>query len=793
MKRTIADALSPWYASSVPRRAHPFFWCSLFIWLASPAAAQPSLPEGCVSRQWRIESVSSESTRFIGDVEIDCGERKFYGSEMEFGVEQGRLIAKGNVVFSSGTSRISADRMEFDTKAKTGMFYNASGNATLADPKLVTRSQFGTQEPDVYFYGETIEKLGPRKYKITKGGFTTCVQPTPRWIITSESVVLEQDHYAILRDSILRVKGVPILYLPVLYYPMQEDDRATGILLPQYGSSAVRGQTISNAFFWAVNRSADATVFHDWFSKSGQGLGSEFRYIATNGEGNGRVYHLRERPTSTRSRPGGPVTTTPGKRAYEIRGGFSQALPLGLRARGRADYFSDLTIQQTYFTNIYEASRRQRIYASNLSGNWGAYSFNSTYNREEIFFGAQSSTLTGAVPKFTFTQAERPLGKLPVYLSFNADYAKLLRHSVETRKDKDNVEVRTELESGLNRADFQSTVRFPFTRLRFVTVNSSLAWRYTTYSESRGPDPRNPDKFPEKFLQVEVPVRRRFADFQSRIVGPVFQKIFNTPENAFADKYKHVIEPFVNIQRVTPIEEFRRIPQLDSDDSIIGNMTRVTYGVTNRLYAKLRYGPNAGNAREIVTLNATQTYYSDARASQFDRQYGTSFTGTQPTTLSPVSIDLRFSPSEEIGGSMHAEYDTKFMALRTIGANGTYAFKDRVYQVAGWSQRRYIPGLSGFDNRNSLEHYLNSATTVQFFKNQVGGIYLFNYDLNKNTFLQQRIVGYYNAQCCGITAEFQVVGTSVVKDKRFNMAFSLAGIGTFSNLLGSLSGAPQQR
>jgi hypothetical protein len=36
----------------------------------------------------------------------------------------------------------------------------------------------GSQDPDVYFYGRTIEKIGRRKYKITKGGFTTCLQPT---------------------------------------------------------------------------------------------------------------------------------------------------------------------------------------------------------------------------------------------------------------------------------------------------------------------------------------------------------------------------------------------------------------------------------------------------------------------------------------------------------------------------------------------------------------------------------------------------------------------------------------
>jgi len=52
------------------------------------------------------------------------------------------------------------------------------------------------------------------------------------------------------------------------------EGRATGFLLPTYGNSTIRGQTIHNAFFWAINRSQDATVLHDWSSKTGQGLGA---------------------------------------------------------------------------------------------------------------------------------------------------------------------------------------------------------------------------------------------------------------------------------------------------------------------------------------------------------------------------------------------------------------------------------------------------------------------------------------------------------------------------------------
>ena len=54
---------------------------------------------------------------------------------------------------------------------------------------------FGTLEPDVYFYGATIEKIGPTSTASRKGGFTTCVQPTPRWEIVSGSATMNLDDY----------------------------------------------------------------------------------------------------------------------------------------------------------------------------------------------------------------------------------------------------------------------------------------------------------------------------------------------------------------------------------------------------------------------------------------------------------------------------------------------------------------------------------------------------------------------------------------------------------------------
>jgi hypothetical protein len=74
----------------------------------------------------------------------------------------------------------------------------------------------------------------------------------------------------------------------------------------------------------------------------------------------------------------------------------------------------------------------------------------------------------------------------------------------------------------------------------------------------------------------------------------------------------------------------------------------------------------------------------------------------------------------------------------------------------------------------------------------VGGAYQFNYDLLRDRYLQQRLLVYYNAQCCGVSFEYQTFSFAglgsrapVPEDRRFNLTFTLAGLGTFANVLGA--------
>ena len=366
----------------------------------------------------------------------------------------------------------------------------------------------------------------------------------------------------------------------------------------------------------------------------------------------------------------------PARTSYEVRSSASHALGRRWTARGRVDYFTDITVNQAYNTDIYDTSRSSRMYGGGISGSLQGFSINGTYDRTEDFAGLTDSTVTGSSPRITVSRNEKPLfGGAPAYFAVNTEYASLVR---QNRSDGVVTDDRS-----LQRFDVMPTIRVPFTKLRFLTVNSSVAWRGTWWTRSLSP---------EDSTVLDQGIRRSYVDLQSRVTGPVLNRVWNTPDSGFASKWKHAVEPFYNVQYVTSVDNFDEIVQLDGTDYIVGGTLRMDYGVTNRLLAKRASGEASGSARELLAVVVNQTYYTDARASQYDYNYSTSFSNSPPSNFSPVRVDLRATPTEGINGTFRLEYDSNAGAIKSIAAGGQVSIQD-------WLHVNAIQPAAGHEHR----------------------------------------------------------------------------------------------
>jgi hypothetical protein len=90
--------------------------------------------------------------------------------------------------------------------------------------------------------------------------------------------------------------------------------------------------------------------------------------------------------------------------------------------------------------------------------------------------------------------------------------------------------------------------------------------------------------------------------------------------------------------------------------------------------------------------------------------------------------------------------------------------------------------------------YLSASTTSRWLDGRVTGTYSLSWDIEQAKVVSQTVAGSYVAQCCGLQLELQKFdypdGFGYPSDVRFNVGFTLAGLGTFSNFFGALGGQP---
>ena len=356
----------------------------MLVAVPARAGAQQPAPVNETTIADRHDVINEKQHHYIGKVEMDDGrDTKLYADDVWFYVDENRAVATGNVVFRQGNNQISADRAEFDTKTRLGTFYNATGFATVQPPRQTVAAggvapppRSGAGNDRLLLRRDRREDRAPGNTRSSQAASRPACSRRPDGTCSADTIVLNLDHYTLLKQVVMNVKGVPLFYLPVLYYPTKREDRATGFLLPTYGTSTLQGHSIHNAFFWAINRSQDATIMHDWFSKTGQGVGTEYRYNFGGGsDGNFRAHLLDEHDDADEP---GRCQELPAQRIGE-----SAAAGQAARARARR-----LLLQHPVESDIQHGHRRissqsQRNFGGNVVGAWNSYSLNATIDHNE--------------------------------------------------------------------------------------------------------------------------------------------------------------------------------------------------------------------------------------------------------------------------------------------------------------------------------------------------------------------------------------------------------------------------
>lgn len=670
------------------------------------------------------QQLADGAVKAEGYVSIRSGPVHLTADRVDFWPDEGRVVAEGNVVYQEDDQKIVATRLEADLNTRTGRFFNAHGMAGR----------------DLYFYGDIIEKQSEDVYVIEGGAFTSCAQPTPRWRFTAGRATVKRDHHVSLHHTLLRVKSLPVLYLPYLYYPIDEKDRSTGFLLPRIGNSSLKGFIVNQAFFWAINRSMDATFTYERFSEIGNGGSLEYRYVESPGSrGEINTFLIKNSQTSSQE--------------YTVSAFANQRLPRDFKAIARVDFFSSFDFQQQFQEDFNRATRRSKRASGTVSGSFDQYNLRILFDRNDTSFGDQVA-VRKVLPSVKLNSRPSGLFGSPVLFSFQSEATSLARtHRGELLE--------------YERFDVFPTVSYPFTGLSYLTARLSVSGRLTRYTSTLSG------------AQLEdADIDRRYFETSTDIRGPTFAKIIRKPNGGYASAYKHIIEPQIVWSYRSRVENFDSIPKFDGQDYVPGT-NQVAFSLVNRLLAKrIVNGKEQQTATEMLTWTLSQRYFFNINASLFDPQFSTPYfseDGT-PSSRSPITSRLNFRPSRNLTASWNLDYDLNFNAIRSSSTAATYG--GRWGSVRGLWTRRNIPDRDVQRSNFRIGTALNVARGFQVNFDT-------SYDLTRSELTHLRTGVVYNIQCCGFVFDFNRFNFGGFREENtFRFGITLANIGSFGTSLG---------
>lgn len=246
------------------------FFISVFLFLFlsvvyAPTFAKtaPSTFQGMLINADVMER-EAQTLELKGNVQIIFKNQHLSAQKATIYQSQKKFVAEGDVEFITTKATLGGDKIEMNYETNIGTLYHGY-----------------IQSGQVFFEGEVIEKTGEETFNTIKSEYTSCTTCPASWSFSGSSIDAELGGYAIIKNSLLKIGAVPVLWLPYLVVPLKST-RQTGLLTPNIDYSDKGGLAISQPLFWAISPSEDATFTLKNYARRGLKSQANYRYQLTN-------------------------------------------------------------------------------------------------------------------------------------------------------------------------------------------------------------------------------------------------------------------------------------------------------------------------------------------------------------------------------------------------------------------------------------------------------------------------------------------------------------------------------
>jgi len=688
----------------------------------------------------RIETAGEDQAELTGDIEIKYRDLTFRADHAVLHRDTMTVEAEGDVVLDQSSRRIAAQRADFDLDTETGTFFQATAYA----------------EPDQYFTGAVLRKTGENSFEIEKGIVTSCTgDPTPDWSFRVRHARVDIGGYAHMRGTTMRVKKLPVLYLPYMIWPARTE-RTSGLLVPNIGYTANKGAYLGLAYYQVMGPSADLTLQLDGYANTYAGAGTEVRYAPREGtKGDLSYYMLANRDTQQRE-------------WRAVWDHTASKLPGGFRGVISVNEYSDYNFFRQ-FQRLEDENTRSFLYSNAfLSGDWGAQSLSMQIDQRETFLGSGGTSTQSKLPEVNFQLRKLKLGGVPLYLSMNSTASYL-----QSKTDK-------LFDVSYGRLDLAPELTLPVRVAPWLNLTLNGGGRATWWGDSRSTQRVDPltgvreticdsGVVGNDQLYCGETLTRIYPDAGFGVVGPSFSKIFDSPGGRFS-KFKHIIEPRFTYSYVGNFDDQAKVPRFDQIDAF-GAAQLGTVSLINRVLAKPT-DETQGGAFEMLSFTLTQSFSLD------DTQpLQKSSDGSRSSTAGPISALLRVSSSKNFDLQAKADWSTLFANLDSTSLSAR-AQGDRASMNLTWYTNYNV------ESGKSVTDQVRFGFSLDMIKDRLTLSGQVNYDLLNAEIQQQNYAINYKSQCWGVRLEGreQITSTYTTRDYRFLL--TLKNVGTFLDLHG---------
>ncbi|MGY8904717.1 MAG: LPS-assembly protein LptD [Burkholderiales bacterium] len=312
----------------------------------------------------------------------------FVSADRSTGRPDLETILEGNAQLRRGETVISADRLEYYhpgdlAKARGNVRINRAGNVFEGDvlelkvesfEGFFSNTRYRFLKNDAYGVASRIDFIDDKRAVVSNATYTTCQREPfanwmPDWILTADTIKLDSEaDVGRAEGAVLRFKGVPVLPVPSIEFPLSER-RKSGFLPPSIGLDSVDGAEFSLPYYWDIAPNRDATFTPEIKTKRGVNLGAEFRYLEDNYNGTLRASYLPSDRLRDRDRWGYSInhqaSFNTGLKGFEALG-----LSLNLNRVSDDDYWRDFSGSSRNSNSL-----TQRILPSEVALGWGGGDF----------------------------------------------------------------------------------------------------------------------------------------------------------------------------------------------------------------------------------------------------------------------------------------------------------------------------------------------------------------------------------------------------------------------------------